>query len=49
MATLLCAERGRFLFEARPDLFPEGFLTQTEEAIWGMYYAERAERQKQQG
>ena len=44
---MLCAERGRFLFEARPDVFPEGYLTETEIGVWGMYYAEREERQKQ--
>jgi len=38
---MLCAERGRFLFEARPDLFPEGYLTTVEEIIWSLYYKER--------
>jgi hypothetical protein len=28
-------------------VFPEGYLTDTEISIWGLYYAERAERQKQ--
>jgi hypothetical protein len=43
---MLCADRGRFLFEARPDIFPEGYLTPTETAIWGMYYKERNEDRK---
>lgn len=43
---MLCAERNRFLFEARPDLFPEGYLTETEMVIWGIYYRERNESQK---
>lgn len=43
---MLCAERGRFLFEARPDLFPEGYLTDTEMAIWGEYYNERNQAQR---
>lgn len=38
---MLCAERGRFLFEARPDIFTEGFLTDTEIGVWGAYYEER--------
>jgi len=43
----LCAERGRFLFEVRPDVFPEGWLTETETAVWGLYYAEREAQRKQ--
>jgi len=34
----LCYERKRFLYEALPDLFPAGYLTQTEMELWGMYY-----------
>jgi len=34
----LCYERKRFLYEARPDLFPAGYLTNTEMELWGMYY-----------
>jgi hypothetical protein len=43
----LCAERGRFLFEARPDVFPEGRLTQDETAVWALFYADREARRKQ--
>lgn len=43
---MLCAERGRFMFEARPDLFPEGYLTETEIALWGEHYRERNEQQR---
>jgi hypothetical protein len=28
------------LFQARPDVFPEGYLTDTEIALWGLYYDE---------
>jgi len=38
---MLCDQRGRFLFEARPDLFPEGRLTDVEAALWGRYYHDR--------
>ena len=40
-AMLLCEQRGRFLFEVRPDLFPDGRLTDVESALWGIYYEER--------
>ena len=43
----LCSERGRFLFEVRPDVFPAGYLTELETALWGIWYEERNERQKQ--
>jgi hypothetical protein len=35
MALQLCDMKGRFLFEARPDLFPERRLTDVECALWG--------------
>jgi hypothetical protein len=37
---MLCAQGGRFLFEARPDVFPEGYLTDCELELWGFYYQE---------
>ena len=40
----LCASRGRFLFEVRPDLFPQGFLTDAEMYLWGLYYLEKRRR-----
>lgn len=42
----LCYSRGRFLYEARPDLFPEGRVTTTEIVLWGMYYDNIKERTK---
>jgi hypothetical protein len=30
--------RGGFLYQHRPDLFPQGWLTQDEIALWAMYY-----------
>lgn len=45
-AAHLCAERGRFLYEARPDVFPAGYLTDTETALWGLFYEERSARAK---
>jgi len=30
--------KGGNLYEHRPDLFPEGFLTDTECELWVLYY-----------
>jgi hypothetical protein len=38
---MLCDLKGRFLFEALPDLFPERRLTDVECALWGRYYADK--------
>lgn len=35
-------QRGRFLFEIRPDLFPCGFLCDAELELWGRFFEERA-------
>lgn len=45
-ALYLAAERGRFLYEIRPDLFPEGFLTDLEVALWGRFYEYREQQRK---
>lgn len=29
------------LYELRPDLFPEGYLTDAELSLWASYYTER--------
>lgn len=29
------------LFELRPDLFPEGYLTDAEMSLWASYFEER--------
>ncbi|MCK9324589.1 MAG: hypothetical protein M0P69_03750 [Bacteroidales bacterium] len=36
----LCNKNGRFLFEVRPDIFPEGYLTDLELEMWGDYLKE---------
>lgn len=33
--------KGNYLFQTRPDIFPEGFLTVTEIELWDMYYKEK--------
>ena len=32
------------MYEVRPDLFPEGALTDTEIELWDTYYADKAKR-----
>ncbi|WP_319521668.1 hypothetical protein [uncultured Desulfosarcina sp.] len=34
----------RFLFEVLPDVFPQGFLTDTELILWGRFYDELKNR-----
>jgi hypothetical protein len=29
---------GLFLFQVRPDLFPQGFLTEAEVDLWAKFY-----------
>jgi hypothetical protein len=41
---MLCDMRGRFLFEALPDLFPGGILGAVECDLWGRYYRDKHER-----
>jgi len=33
--------KGQFLFQIRPDLFPQGFLTHTEMELWSRYLQEK--------
>lgn len=32
------------LFELRPDLFPEGYLTEAETQLWAKYYEDKGKR-----
>lgn len=43
---ILCDVRGKFLYEARPDLFPEGFLSESEIELWDLYYEYKASLHK---
>lgn len=45
----LCSERGRFLFEVRPDLFPAGYLTPLETALWAQWYEDQRLRNAKPG
>jgi hypothetical protein len=41
--TLLEA-RGGYLYQNRPDLFPQGFLTNEELALWSAHYEMRRQK-----
>jgi len=41
MAMELCHAKGKFLYEARPDLFPQGYLTSLELELWNDFLAEK--------
>jgi len=44
MALLDLRGSGEFLFQVRPDVFPEGFLTQVEVCLWIEFYKEKEAR-----
>jgi hypothetical protein len=33
--------RGGYLYQVRPDVFPEGYLTGVEIYLWDKYYAQK--------
>lgn len=33
--------RGGYLYQHRPDIFPQGFLTNVEHALWILYYQDK--------
>jgi hypothetical protein len=37
---------GGYLFQLRPDLFPWGYLTELEVALWARFYDERDARRQ---
>lgn len=47
-ALYLAEARGRFLFEIRPDICPEGYLTDLETALWERFYEHREQQRQQQ-
>lgn len=40
----LCELRGGFLYQHRPDVMPQGFLTDEELALWSAFYEVKKER-----
>ncbi len=42
MATMaMIDKRGGFLYQHRPDLIPQGFITEEEVTLWCAYYERR--------
>jgi hypothetical protein len=41
--------RGGFLYQHRPDVIPQGFLTDDELALWSAYYERKVAQEKQRG
>jgi len=37
-ALALAYDKKAFLFQVRPDLFPEGYLTPVEAGLWELFY-----------
>lgn len=37
----LCHHKGKFLYEARPDILPQGFLTSLEVDLWNDFLTEK--------
>lgn len=38
--------RGGYLYEHRPDLIPQGYLTEEEISLWSVYYEMREQERK---
>jgi hypothetical protein len=45
----LCEQRGGFLYQHRPDVIPQGFLTEEEVGLWSAYYERKAAEGKGRG
>jgi hypothetical protein len=45
----LLDKRGGYLYQHRPDLFPQGFMTDEEQALWVAYYKQTTAEAKQRG
>jgi hypothetical protein len=43
---MLCEDRGAFMFQIRPDLFPAGYMDEVERQLWAIYYEDKQARQK---
>jgi hypothetical protein len=39
----------RFLYEVRPDVFPQGFLTKNELMLWNIYYQNLNDKRPKRG
>jgi len=49
MALVLADRKGAFLFQAFPDIVPEGYCTQLEMELWALHYDEIAQKNEAKG
>lgn len=42
----LCELRGGWLYEVRPDVIPQGWMTDEEIGLWAAYYEMKRERER---
>lgn len=42
LSMTLLERRGGYLYQHRPDVIPQGFMTDEESALWAAYYQRRA-------
>jgi len=38
---MLADDKKQYLYQTRPDIFPEGFETQTERELWGLFWEDK--------
>lgn len=46
LSMTLIEKRGGFLYEHRPDIIPQGWLTDEEQSLWCAYYERKAAEQR---
>lgn len=49
MTMAMMEKRGGFLYEHRPDIIPQGFVTEEEQSLWAAFYQMRAQEDKGRG
>ena len=42
----IAEQRGGYLYQMRPDVIPQGWMTNEELALWAAYYERRAKEAK---
>jgi hypothetical protein len=42
----LLSQQGGYLYQHRPDLFPQGFLTTEELCLWSAFYEKRSKERE---
>lgn len=47
MSLYMAHEKHKFLFEIRPDIFPQGYLTDIEAGLWDKFYGMLLEKRDQ--